>query len=487
MLNANELAERLAPALTGKTVAARLAYVLLELATQHGDGDASQGADLPSLTQPDLAQLVGAGEPAVHRALRQFRDAGLVETGYRRLTVLDVDGLREIARGKPEPPAARTVGPTGERVARRLGELRRSLGLTLADLEARLGELGRPILLSTLSKIENGQRRVDTDDLLAIARALDVSPNMILFPGEVEPSETVVLTETHTVDASEAWHWATRDTPTGAEPAWDFFISYTSADRAWAEWIAWQLEDAGQRVLVQAWDFVPGTNFVAQMRDAVGQAQRTVAVLSFAYSESPHTTAEWQAAFRSDPAGTGRRVLPVRVERCEPPDPLAALTYVDLFDLSPEMARDRLLQAVIANRAGRTKPPTEPAFPRTVRGISTSISRGDAPPARKPSDLDRSRLLLGWLAARRAVDKCLSDLLSAGPAGERRVREGLDLVDDLETRAQAAFDRYRAAAETTDRLAVGEGEPKDVWTHPDHSGSRADRMLLEIPNPGSSG
>jgi hypothetical protein len=65
------------------------------------------------------------------------------------------------------------------------------------------------------------------------------------------------------------------------------------------------------------------------------------------------------------------------------------------------------------------------------------------------SDLERSRLLLGWLAARRAVDHCLSDLLAAGPAGERRVREQLALVDDLESRAQRAFDRYRAAAENT--------------------------------------
>lgn len=63
------------------------------------------------------------------------------------------------------------------------------------------------------------------------------------------------------------------------------------------------------------------------------------------------------------------------------------------------------------------------------------------------SDMDRSRLLLGWLAARRAVDHCLSDLLAAGPAGERRVRAQLALVDDLESRAQEAFDRYRAAAE----------------------------------------
>jgi hypothetical protein len=63
-------------------------------------------------------------------------------------------------------------------------------------------------------------------------------------------------------------------------------------------------------------------------------------------------------------------------------------------------------------------------------------------------DLERSRLLLVWLQARRAVDRCLSDLLAAGPAGERRVREHLDLVDDLETRAGKAFADYRAAVAT---------------------------------------
>jgi hypothetical protein len=33
----------------------------------------------------------------------------------------------------------------------------------------------------------------------------------------------------------------------------DFFVSYTSTDRAWAEWIAWQLESEGYQVVIQAW------------------------------------------------------------------------------------------------------------------------------------------------------------------------------------------------------------------------------------------
>lgn len=35
----------------------------------------------------------------------------------------------------------------------------------------------------------------------------------------------------------------------------DFFVSYTSTDRTWAEWIAWQLEAEDYQVVVQAWDF----------------------------------------------------------------------------------------------------------------------------------------------------------------------------------------------------------------------------------------
>ncbi len=41
----------------------------------------------------------------------------------------------------------------------------------------------------------------------------------------------------------------------------DFFVSYTSPDRAWAEWIAWQLEAEGYQVVVQAWDFTPGRDW----------------------------------------------------------------------------------------------------------------------------------------------------------------------------------------------------------------------------------
>ena len=51
----------------------------------------------------------------------------------------------------------------------------------------------------------------------------------------------------------------------------DFFISYNKADLTWAEWIAWELEQAKYTVTLQAWDFRPGYNFVMDMDKAVGR------------------------------------------------------------------------------------------------------------------------------------------------------------------------------------------------------------------------
>jgi TIR domain len=52
------------------------------------------------------------------------------------------------------------------------------------------------------------------------------------------------------------------------QSAKDFFISYNGADKAWAEWIAWQLEEKGFSTILQAWDFRPGANFVLKMQEA---------------------------------------------------------------------------------------------------------------------------------------------------------------------------------------------------------------------------
>jgi hypothetical protein len=138
-----------------------------------------------------------------------------------------------------------------------------------------------------------------------------------------------------------------------------FFISYTRQDQAWAEWIAMQLETAGYTTFLQAWDVQPGANFLAEMDQAAQWTERTLLVLSAAFLQSSYTFVEWAAAYRRDPKGTQRRLLPVRIESCEIEGLLGSIVYIDLVSLDEARARERLLAGVLQ---GRMKPATV-AFP----------------------------------------------------------------------------------------------------------------------------
>jgi TIR domain-containing protein len=139
----------------------------------------------------------------------------------------------------------------------------------------------------------------------------------------------------------------------------DFFISYTKADKAWAEWIAWTLEEAGLSVIIQAWDFRPGGNFVLDMQRAASGTEKTIVILSPAYLQSEYTQPEWAAALAQDPQGKTRKLIPVRIAKCKPPGMLAPIIYVDLLGLPQDDARAVLLGAF----SERAKPSSMPAFP----------------------------------------------------------------------------------------------------------------------------
>jgi transcriptional regulator with XRE-family HTH domain len=99
-------------------------------------------------------------------------------------------------------------GPTTKRVRENIRSIRRERGLQLDELSHRLTALGWPISVTGLSKIETGKRRVDADDLVAIAAALCQSPNRLLLPADASEDEIAVTPRWRT-RAFDAWKWAT--------------------------------------------------------------------------------------------------------------------------------------------------------------------------------------------------------------------------------------------------------------------------------------
>ena len=148
----------------------------------------------------------------------------------------------------------------------------------------------------------------------------------------------------------------------------DFFISYNKADRLWAEWIAWQLEEDGYTTVLQAWDFRPGSNFILEMNRAATEAKRTIAVLSPDYLSARYTQPEWAVALANDPTGEHGTLLPVRVRECDLHGLLPQIIYIDLVGLEESVAKNVLLAQV---RRERAKPANQPAFPiTTLRSVT---------------------------------------------------------------------------------------------------------------------
>src|SRR3954452_53483 len=138
----------------------------------------------------------------------------------------------------------------------------------------------------------------------------------------------------------------------------DFFISHAGRDTGWAEWLAWQLQQAGYSVELDVWDWAPGQDFVARMEAALERADRLLAVCTEAYFASAFGGAELRAAFARQAAVEGR-IVPVLIEPVILPPLYAPLISLDLTGLDEAAAAARLRERLAGGR-----PTGPPPFPR---------------------------------------------------------------------------------------------------------------------------
>ncbi|MGY1703718.1 FxSxx-COOH system tetratricopeptide repeat protein [Geodermatophilus sp. SYSU D00697] len=138
----------------------------------------------------------------------------------------------------------------------------------------------------------------------------------------------------------------------------DFFVSHAGRDTAWAEWLAWQLQQAGYTVELDVWDWAPGEDFVARMEAALERADRLLAVCTDAYFASAFGGAELRAAFAGSAVAEGR-IVPVLIEPVRLPALYASLVHLDLVGLDEAAAAARLRARLTGGR-----PTDAPPFPR---------------------------------------------------------------------------------------------------------------------------
>jgi hypothetical protein len=275
----------------------------------------------------------------------------------------------------------------------------------------------------------------------------------------------------------------------------DFFVSYTSGDRAWAEWIAWQLEAEDYNVIVQAWDFTAGRDWAHEMQHATAIAERVVVVLSAAYLRSAHAQAEWRVFYANDPSGERGLLLPVRVDKVDPPGLLKTRIYVDLVGKDANSARATMLAAA---RGVRGKPTSEPEFPGMhgqSRGHGTEAPQfpgepASQTPARSRDDL-RGDLTLGR-SGRPPPNALPPELLQdiSSEAMWRRVGAVEELGRLLHTQPGEVAAEARAVLQQLiddDRRSVSQAAIRALSTKPRTHWTRGKVELLhaKLPYPGA--
>jgi CRP/FNR family transcriptional regulator, cyclic AMP receptor protein len=74
-----------------KGIPARLASLLLQLSGERGT------STITGLTHQDLGERIGTYRETTTQTLNMFKSEGLIDIGRKRITILDTEGLREVA------------------------------------------------------------------------------------------------------------------------------------------------------------------------------------------------------------------------------------------------------------------------------------------------------------------------------------------------------------------------------------------------------
>jgi hypothetical protein len=163
----------------------------------------------------------------------------------------------------------------------------------------------------------------------------------------------------------------------------DVVVCAGAADRSWAEWIAWQLREAGHVVEIDEWTVTAGENLVDRLELVRDRGDRAMVVLSTDFLRMARTMSESTAAFAGS---TG--VIPVRVDPIDVGGLISDRAVVDLVHTGAETARERLLAALQGNHVPRSAP----AYPGEVAHPGTGAP--GATPAGLPRPRRKSALLV---------------------------------------------------------------------------------------------
>jgi tetratricopeptide (TPR) repeat protein len=145
----------------------------------------------------------------------------------------------------------------------------------------------------------------------------------------------------------------------------DYFISYTSSDRDWAQWIGKELEALSHTPHIHEWEIQGGDDIYAWMEARHDAADHVLCVVSDEYLKAPYSTLERNAALWQATKKRSSFVLFVVVKPCRLPTLIDHIRRCELFGVPEDAARTRFREFMSSRAA-----PEAAAFPGKVFAVS---------------------------------------------------------------------------------------------------------------------
>jgi len=202
---------------------------------------------------------------------------------------------------------------------------------------------------------------------------------------------------------------------------WDFFISYNTADEAFAKFVDDILRQAGYTAFIQFRDMPAGSDFLVEMNNGLANSSRLIAILTPRYVASTYCQAEWNAAYRLDPLGESRKIIPLLFEDCDLQPLSGSRLAVKLAGMTRKQQERAILEAV--GRLPKLKPPKVPK--KKPAAIEPVTREGRLTLPRKPavSALDADSLATSLAATRGLIEELAADLSADRNFDKRLVGE----------------------------------------------------------------
>ena len=145
----------------------------------------------------------------------------------------------------------------------------------------------------------------------------------------------------------------------------DIFVSYTSKDCEWANWIGLELKALGHLPHVHEWEITGGDDIYSWMEQRHDAADHVLCVISDDYLNAPYSTLERNAALWQAASKRPGFILLVAVKACRLPTLSDHIRRCELFGIPEEAARFRFREFIT-----KPRPPETAAFPGKVFAVS---------------------------------------------------------------------------------------------------------------------